>query len=64
MQRNYDCTGSVLYAWSGVGESRVHSSDPATFAPVLNSGVDVKNAGTAQGLAPTTFPLANRSYRM
>lgn len=57
----YDCTGSVLYAWSGVGESSVHSRDPATLAPLSNSGVDVKNAGTAHGLAPTTFPLANRS---
>lgn len=51
----------MLYACSGVGESSVHSRDPATLAPLSNSGEDVKNAGTAHGLAPTTFPLANRS---
>ena len=58
---DYDCTGSVLKLWKGVGDSSVHSSEFAVCAPVQNSGVDVKNAGSAHGFDPTTFPLANRS---
>ena len=43
---NYDCTGSMLKLWNGVGESRAHSSEEAVWLSIQNSGVDWKNAGT------------------
>lgn len=54
----------MLYACSGVGDSSVHSSVPDVCADELNSAVDVKNAGTAHGLAGTTLSCSdtNRSY--
>lgn len=44
-----------------MGDSKAHSRPDVACAPELNSGVDVKNCGTAHGLAETIFPLANRS---
>ena len=51
----------MLYEWNGVGDSSVHSSDVAVCAPTANSGVDVKNDGSAHGFAPTTLPFTYRS---
>lgn len=61
LEKNYDCVGSVLKEWNGVGDSSVHSSPAVACAPSWNSGVDVKNCGTAHGLDETSLPLANMS---
>jgi len=58
---NYDCTGSILKAWNGVGLASDHSSDVEPCASFSNSRLEVKKAGTPQGLCATTLPLANRS---
>ena len=51
----------MLNEWNGVGDSSVHSRVVAVCTPEWNSGVDVKNAGSAHGLDDTSLPLANMS---
>ena len=62
--RNYDCTGNVLYEWKGTGLANVHSNECAYCGPLWNSGVLVKNCGTAQGLFDTSLPYTNWSQIM
>lgn len=57
----YDCTGNVLYEWNGTGLARVHSNELAYCGPLKNSGVLVKNCGTAHGLFDTALPCTNWS---
>ncbi len=54
-------TGRSTKAWKGVGLTIVHSKLLAVKAESLNSFVDVKKAGTCQGLALTGLPLAKIS---
>lgn len=61
---SYDCTGRVLYEWNGTGLARVHSNECAYCGPLKNSGVLVKNCGTAHGLFETALPCTNWSQMM
>jgi hypothetical protein len=54
----------VLYEWNGTGLANVHSSEWAYCGPLWNSGVLVKNCGTAQGLLDTALPCTNWSQMM
>jgi ribosomal protein L32 len=49
----------VLYEWNGTGLARVHSNECAYCGPLKNSGVLVKNCGTAHGLFETALPCTN-----
>jgi len=54
----------MLNAWNGVGLANDHSKEVDPCVSFSNSRVEVKKAGTAQGLFATTAPFANRSYIM
>lgn len=51
----------MLYEWNGTGLGNVHSNECAYCGPLTNSGVLVKNWGTAQGLLDTSLPFTNWS---
>lgn len=54
----------MLYEWNGTGLASVHSNELAYCGPLKNSGVLVKNCGTAQGLFETALPCTNWSQIM
>jgi hypothetical protein len=54
----------VLYEWNGTGLANVHSNECAYCGPLRNSGVLVKNCGTAHGLFETALPCTNWSQMM
>lgn len=54
----------MLYEWNGTGLASVHSNELAYCGPLKNSGVLVKNCGTAQGLFETALPCTNWSQMM
>jgi len=52
----------MLNAWNGVGLASDHSNEVDPCVSFSNSCVEVKKAGTAQGLLATICPFAKRSY--